>query len=71
MRKLFFTVFFAAILVSCEDPKPIEKYYGHGYVVVSIKPNGGWVTLKNKDTIFRVDLIKFDIENLKIGDTLR
>lgn len=71
MRNLFFTVFFSAILVVCYDPKPIEKYYGHDYVVVDINSNGLWIKLKNKDTIFRADLLKFDMKNLKIGDTLR
>lgn len=69
---------FCAILTAChgslDDVKPIEKYRGCVYL--------GWaqnmsfsesvnIYVKNSDTVFEAEVMKFDIEKLKTGDTIK
>jgi len=76
MRKLFLLFLISFSAISCaEEPTPIEKYYGKGYVVLQ-EPYKYTSTvtklrLKNPDTIFFVYVHEFDAKNLKVGDTLK
>ena len=76
MRKLFLLFLISFSAISCaEEPTPIEKYYGKGYVVLQ-EPYKYTSTvtklrLKNPDTIFFVYVHQFDAQNLKVGDTLK
>ena len=66
----------AVLLVGCNfDTVPIEKYGGSRYVIAH-KSATDWgrlydVQLKNKDTIFWINVLKFDAENINVGDTIR
>ena len=64
-------------LVSCKERavEPIEKYGGSRYVVTNLRVIS-WgrladLQLKNKDTIFEIRVLIFDVKNIKIGDTIR
>lgn len=82
MRKLFLLFALVAFIVFCaisctlnpDSIKPIEKYYGKGYVLAEqpcVFSNGALLRLKNADTIIEVAVLKFDALNLKVGDTLK
>ena len=63
--------------ISCGDKfehvKPIEKY--KGFTVVSTQKGNysdtQWLLLKSSDTIFYVEVLSFDLQSLKVGDTLK
>jgi len=74
MKKLLILLIFAIIIGCSNTLKPIEKYKGK--VIVDI--NGSFehniqttVLLKNQDSIIKVQLLKFDLLNYKVGDTIR
>lgn len=73
MKKLI--ILMSLLLISCSDnPQPIEKYEGKGYVVAMIGANYGntqIIQLKSKDTIIIVTILCFDAKNLKVGDSLK
>lgn len=64
------------LLVGCaKNSVPIEKYGSSKYVVASKQFRDFGLSvdlqLKNKDTIFWINVLKFDGENIKVGDTIR
>lgn len=71
---LFLTFCAVSCAIEPELIKPIEKYYGKGYILAK-EPlffnNGSVLTLKNSDTIIEVCVLRFDAENLKVGDTIK
>lgn len=73
--KRIVTVLAMVILSSCSfSPKPIEKYKGKGYVITRIGDDfaGNKVLqLKNIDIISSVTVLPFDLQNLKVGDSLK
>lgn len=74
MKKLIL-LGFISVLSSCNNQplKPIEKYQDRGFIItniVSFGNNNNLITLKNKDTIMDVTVLKFDVRNLEIGDSL-
>lgn len=76
IKSLLLFLSFCAVSCSIDSKyiKPIEKYYGKGYILAEepfIYHNASSLTLKNSDTIIEVWVLRFDAENLKVGDTLK
>jgi len=77
MKKIILITAISILLLGCEnlEEKPIEKYGGGRYVITNIHwfdfGRKAEIQLKNKDTIFEVRIIRFDAENIKVGDTIK
>ena len=78
MKKLkFMTVLIILTLMSCApDVKPIEKYKGwvlvkKGLPYLIQKNYVDGIIIKNKDSVKKVDVLLFDVQNLKPGDTIK
>ncbi len=75
MKKIILITAISILLLGCEKLKPIEKYGGGRYVITDIDwydfGKRAKIQLKNKDTIFEVRIIRFDAENIKVGDTIK
>ena len=78
MKKLkFMTVLIILTLMSCApDVKPIEKYKGWVLVKKGLpyfiqKSYVDGIIIKNKDSVKKVDVLLFDVQNLKPGDTIK
>jgi hypothetical protein len=68
---------FLFLFLSCgkSNVQPIEKYRNKGIIVLNWESNifrnyDRDVRVKTKDSIFEIQLTKFDMENIKVGDTL-
>lgn len=81
MKKVLFLISMMS-LVSCIDygkVEPSDKYVGNGFTVIeepNYKPklplNGdALITLKSKDSIFRIRVCEFDAKRQVVGDTLK
>ena len=75
MKKLIL-ILLCVLLYSCSKLsriEPIEKYRGKGIIVLE-KPNPihfyPTFAVKNKDSVFRIQIPQFDAKDLKPGDTL-
>lgn len=72
----FIKLLFIALLFSCCNPRniePIEKYKGCILVEVYYPGRSTYspTLLKNKDSVFVIDLLILDTKNLKPGDTIK
>lgn len=65
---------FISILFSCTNKPlvPIEKYQNQGFILVDVFsiPTAAIIKIKNKDTIMEIAVLKFDIKDMKFGDSL-
>lgn len=75
MKKVLYLLA-TSLLFGCarlEDIKPIEKYFGKDFIMVS--KNGFFrddyckMTIKNKDTILRIYVL--DVDRFNVKDTLK
>ena len=70
-------IFSSCFLIGCARAKtePIEKKGGSKYVISKIEGTDWGRTynlqLKNKDTIFWINVLAFDAKSVKVGDTIR
>jgi len=78
MKKIFTLLVLSLLLVSCFKEnyivEPIEKYRGKGIIVLET-PTTLYkypiILVKNKDSVFNIQLAYFDAQGLKAGDTIK
>jgi len=62
------------LLYSCgkRDVYPIERYKGDVFIKVrSEYSTTSYIIMKNKDSIYNVEVLNFDLEKYNEGDTIR
>lgn len=68
--------FFFSLMSCAPDAEPIEKYKGwvlveKGFPYIFQNTYEDGILIKNKDSIKKVNVLLFDIQNLKPGDTIK
>ncbi len=76
MKKLLLLIilFCASCHMNLDNVKPIEKYKGYvylGWAQNTSFSNSISIYVKNSDTVFEVEVMYFDVANLKTGDTIK